>query len=466
MEQVPPIPELLWQHIAPPAQAALLVVFAQLQQQIDDLRQQLQQNSSNSSQPPSSDGPHVKPRPARAASGRQRGAQKGHERHERPLLPPDVTLDLHPEHCRGCQQPLGGDDPEPLVHQVWELPPPKPHVTEYRLHRRRCPHCGLSTCATLPPEVQGHTVGPRLQATLALFSSSCRLSKRQVATLADDLFGTPISPGQVCALERATSAAAATPVDAARAYVQTQPANLDETSWRQEGKRGWLWVGVTGLVTVFLLRLSRGSVVVREMLGTSTQVVTSDRYSAYSHLPLGRRQLCWAHLRRDFQAIKERGGSVGAIGQKLLEHSDDLFYWWHCLQRGEIKKPAFERRRRGLRQQIQEQLRAGAADACRKTSGTCVQILKVESALWTFARVAGVGPTNNAAERALRHAVLWRKCSYGTASASGGQFVERMLSVVASCRQQGRNVLGFLTECCAAARTQTAPPSLIPQNNN
>ena len=332
MKVVPPIPEELWQQVPPAAQAALLAVLqhyeqrlAALQQQIDDLQQRLGQNSTNSSLPPSTDAPTVKRAPPRPASGRARGGQPGHPLQQRPLLPPDRLIACQPTACRRCGQALHGVDPEPLRHQVLELPPIRPEVTEYQRHRLRCPGCGTSTCGQLPAGVPQGQTGPRLQAVLALLTGAYRLSKRQVEALCADVLGVPLSPGQICQLEPETADTLDPVLAEIRAYVRTQPANMDETS--------------------------------------------------------------------------------------------------------------------------------------------CRELLKVEAALWTFARVEGVEPTNNAAERALRHAVQWRKTSYGTDSAAGSHFVANILSVVATCRQQGRNVLDYLTQACEATLQGLKPPSLLPQAN-
>jgi transposase len=201
MSQEPPIPKELWDQIPPAAQAALLALFAKLQSEIADLRQQvadlnarLGQNSHNSSKPPSTDGPTVKRRPSQEPSGRKRGAQPGHELHRRPLLPADEQIPCKPSACRRCGEALTGSDPHPLRHQVIELPPIKPLVTEYQLHRLVCPHCGTFTCATLPQGVPIGQQGPRLQAALAVLTGAYRLSKSQAETLYADLVSVP-GPG-------------------------------------------------------------------------------------------------------------------------------------------------------------------------------------------------------------------------------------------------------------------------------
>jgi transposase len=346
---------------------------------------------------------------------------------------------------------------------VLELPPIKPLVTEYQLHRLACPRCGTSTCGTLPGGVPTGQQGPRLQGVLAVLTGAYRLSKDQAATLCDDLFGIPICSGTVCELEQQTAAALAPVVEQLREHVKTEHANVDETGWREEGKRAWLWVAVAGLVTVFHIARSRGGAVARSLLGPGWHwVVTSDRYSAYTWLALRRRQLCWAHLRRDFQAMVDRANKGSRIGQELLLFSDDVFHWWYRVRDGTLCRRSMRTYIAEQRPWLRDLLQEGSVCGCARTEGLCRELLKLEPALWTFLRVEGVEPTNNAAERALRHAVLWRKSSYGTSSAKGSRYVASILTVVATCRQQGRNVLEFVTSCCQARLQSQTAPSLLP----
>ncbi len=472
MTFAPPIPQKLWEQIPAAAQEALIRAFQKYQQHIDslesrlhDLEERLGQNSTNSSKPPSSDGPAVKRRPPRPQGQRPQGGQKGHQRHFRSLLPPDLIEDLRPSQCRRCGHLLQGDDLQPLVYQVLELPPIKPLVTEYRRHRLECPHCQATTCAALPLDVAGTTCGPRLQAAVALLTGACRLSKRTASWVCQHLLSVPLSPAEVCSVERQVTQALAPAVAQARDYVQGQPANVDETSWREGRQKGWVWAAVTASVTVFLIRCSRGAQSLWELLGANySRVVTSDRLTTYEVLPLGQRQLCWAHLRRDFQAMIDRQGAGLRIGENLLLLSDMVFHDWHRVRDGTLSaKTLAYRVEYWYRPDVRACLEEGAVCSCAKTAATCQEILSWEPALWTFVEVEGVEPTNNAAERALRGPVLWRKGSYGTASAPGSRFVEAILTAVESCRQQGRDVLAYVTACCEALRQKTTPPSLLPQ---
>lgn len=282
--------------------------------------------------------------------------------------------------------------------------------------------------------------------------------------LCGDLFGVPISPAAVCDLQRKTAAALEPVSAAAHAHVAGKPANVDETGWQEGRKRGWLWVAVTAGVTVFLVHLSRGRKVLAELIGGEPGVLTTDRYPAYDHLPVGRRQVCWAHLRRDFQGMIDRRNEGSAVGEDLLMHADILLVHWKRVRDGTLTRGGFRQSYLGwIRGKVRALLGRGAGCGCAATAGVCRELLAVKPAPYTFAVVEGVEPTNNAAERALRHAVCWQKTSYGTDSASGSRFVERVLTVVATCQQQGRDVLELLARCCRAHASGAAPPRLLPR---
>lgn len=462
MTRPPSIPADLWDAIPPNLRPAIAAVVAGLEARIADLEARLNQTSANSSRPPSADPPHAKPAPPRPPTGKPRGGQPGHPKAERVLLPADAVVPLKPARCRRCSHRLTGDDPAPLVHQVHEVPAVRPHVTEYHRHRLTCPGCGATTCAPLPADAAGG-YGPRAEAACALLAGGHRLGKRAVAQVMGDRFGLPISPAAVCDLQARTAAALAPVHTAALAYTRTRPANVDETGWKQGRARAWLWAAVTAAVTAFVVRRTRGRAAFDDLVGPTPPVLTTDRYGVYTHLPAGRRQVCWAHLRRDFQAMIDRANAGSKVGEDLLRHADILLRQWKRVRDGTLTRAGFRSRYVAwVRAEVHSLLGRGAASACAKTAGTCREVLAVEASLWTFAAAAGVEPTNNAAERALRHAVCWRKTSYGTDSAAGSRFVERVLTVVASCRQQGRDVLGFLMDAVQAAKTGTASPSLVP----
>jgi transposase len=373
------------------------------------------------------------------------------------------TFEIKPSHCKGCGAVLQGDDPDPLRHQVAEIPPVRPDVDEYRLHRLTCSCCGTTTRAELPAGVPTSPFGPRLRAILAMLAGSYRLGKRPIQQLACDLFGLDISLGMISKLER-RAAEALEPVvaEVAAAIVAAPSAHIDETSWAEANEKAWLWVGQTDELTAFRIADNRGADVARSIVGTDPEkVVISDRFPSYDWIE--RHQYCWSHLRRDFQAMIDRQDEGSAIGADLLGSSDRLFHWWHKYRDGEMAWSTFLGYARPIRWGVRQALSRGASCSSEKTAATCRSLLEGEEHLWTFLRVQGVEPTNNAAERALRHAVLWRKSSGGTASERGSRFVERVLSVAATCRQQGRNVLEFLTECFQAQQSGQRTPSLLSQ---
>jgi transposase len=255
-------------------------------------------------------------------------------------------------------------------------------------------------------------------------------------------------------------------VDEARHFVQQQKAQyVDETSWREGGRMKWLWVNATTDVTAFNVLGGRSQMDAKRIINESAKgVVTTDRYWSYNWLSLCRRQICWAHLARDFQAMVERAGDSATLGQALLKQVKRLFVLWHKVQDGDLCREQLQAAIRPVRQCVKKLLEAGVGGEHKKTRNTCANILKVEKSLWTFVRVEGVEPTNNAAERALRRAVLWRKKSFGTQSVSGSRFVERILTVVTTLRQQSRGVLEYLTEACRSMLGGEVQRGLIPNS--
>jgi transposase len=381
-------------------------------------------------------------------------------------VPPErvaSVTDCKPAECRRCGLTLSGEDAEPLRHQVAELPPIEPEVHEYRLHRLCCPHCGTVTCGALPDGVPRTSFGPRLHAALSVLTGAYRLSKRQVARLCSDLLGLTISLGMIAKLERITAHMLEQPVtELAERVKSAEAVNIDETGWRESGGKAWLWVVVTALGIVFRIARSRAGAVAAELLGEDPEpIVISDRFPGYEWIKLESRQICWAHLRRDMQAMIDRGGDGIEVGRRLLWQSDRLFESWHKARDGTIRRSTFLQTVAWLRPMVRSTLERGAACACPKTATTCAELLRLWGCLWTFTRIAGVEPTNNAAERALRHAVIWRRTSGGTDSETGSRFVERVLSVVATCHQQGRSVLEYLTRCHRARLLGLEAPSLV-----
>jgi transposase len=468
----PLVPADLWATF-PPAAQAVLVALAQrvvaLEAEVRGLTARLGQNSTNSSRPPSSDPPQTPRRPAAPPSGRPRGGQPGHVAHQRAVVPParvDAIVDHRPLMCAHCAAPLAAAvaSDDFVAHQVTDLPPVRAEVTEHRLHRVACAACGQATRATLPPEVPVGAFGPRLQATVAVLSGPYRLSRRQVADVCGTVLDAPLAASSVDGLCQATAAALAAPVAAAQATLSTAPvANADETRWPQAGQTQWLWVVVTGLVTVFTIAASRGSQVIKGLLGADYGgTLGSDRYAGYAWLDVAFRQLCWAHLKRDLQGVVDRGGAAAAVGTPALALVHDLFTAWHRYRDGTLDRAGLQAAMQPVQVAFGAVLDAGARCPDEKAAGLCRALDRLWPALWTFVEEDGVEPTNNAAERALRPAVLWRTGSFGTRTDGGARFVARLLTVTATCKQQGRSVLDYLTAVCTAAQLGQPIPSLLP----
>jgi IS1 family transposase len=332
----------------------------------------------------------------------------------------------------------------------------------------------------LPSGVEKSGYQARTVGIVAILSGMYHLSHRAVKNVMWDLFGVEIGLGSIHRLRREASQAVSPAVGEAQNYVQAQPiVGADETGFKQgngdaqngKNRKAWLWVAVTPLVSFFMVLLSRSAQAAKQLLGDNfAGFLNCDRYGAYNWLPPGQKQFCWAHLKREFTKMAERSGVSQRLGQALLEQEKKLFALWYRVRDGTLDRTAFQREVGPIRAAVKDLLQQGAdyqigakeKTPLAKTVRTCRQLLKAEPALWLFVTVEGLAPTNNAAERAIRPAVLWRRVSFGSQSQAGSVFVARMLTVVTSLRSQGRNVLEFMTAAIQAARQGTKPPSLLP----
>ncbi len=444
--------------------------IATLQSRVAELEARLNQHSANSSRPPSSDPPSAPPRPPKAATGRKRGAQPGHPGQHRELLPPDQVTELvvhRPTACPHCQSSLPDALPASgpvLRQQVWELPPVAPSVIEHQFPTVTCPQCHHAVRAERPPDLPPGSFGPQLVALVALLHGRYRVSTRELVLLVDDLWGIPLSLGSVPALYQTVSTALAPVYREVQTTVQAQAvANADEPPWKEHHQQRYLWVAVTLVATLFLIgRRSRDAFT--SLLGVGFGgIVGSDRYSAYAHLPLEQRQLCWAHLKRDWQFFRERDGPVGVWGEAAMVQIGKLFVSWHRFQSGEVDRAGLQQELVPVQSELRGLVERGRDELTwNKARGFCRELLMVWPALWTFVTMEGVEPTNNAAERALRPAVLWRKGCYGTESSEGSRFVERLLTVATTCRHQQQEVLPFIAQAVAARWAGLPAPTLMP----
>jgi transposase len=448
-------------------------LIALLQAELHELRAQLNRNSSNSSTPPSADPPGAPKPVVKAPTGRKPGGQPGHQGHHRQRLPPErvnTIVAYVPTACDHCNAPLaaeaGPGDPEPTWHQVAELPELAAVITEHQGHARTCSCCGHLNRGVIPPAARAHVIGPRLAATMSYFASRHHIGRRGVEEVVETVFEVPTSLGSIAAREAEMSDALANPYhEAAEAVREAAVKNTDETGWSERGQKRWLWTAATATVAFFVIHLRRSYEGLQALLGeTITGVVCSDRWSAYSKLPLELRQICWAHLKRDFQKLIDRGGPADAIGRACLDVVDCVFADWWAFRAGQIDRAGLRTRVDRVARELQGILEQGRSCADTKAATFCANVLALYPALWLFTAIDGVEPTNNHAERILRMGVLWRKNAFGCHSAAGCRFVERTLTVVQTLRLQKRPVLDYLYRAIVAHRAGLPAPQLLGQS--
>jgi transposase len=449
--------------------AKLVQEVALLKSQVQKLGERARRNASNTSIPPSANPPDAPKPTTKKPTGRKRGGQPGHAGHTRELLPPERvqhTIPFLPLHCEWCEASLpesaGPNDPEPTRHQYAELPKTAAVVTEYQGHARACPCCGHLNRALIPEDLRRETIGPRLAATLSYLSGSPHVSKRGIEELCETVFQVPISLGTIHNLEQEMSEALKPAhIEAQQAVQQAPVKHLDETGWKQAGRKRWLWGAASATAVCFVIHARRGVEGLRALLdGVFTGLFVSDRWPVYHCLPIDRRQVCWAHLKRDFQKLVDRGGPSQLIGERCLDVVLVLFEAWHAFRRGQMTRRQLQRHLDPTRLALRTYLEEGARCPQTQTANFCQNLLDVEPALWTFL-YHPVDPTNNLIERLVRSAVLWRKIAFGSQSDNGCRFVERILTVVGTLRLQQRPVLEFLENSLRAHRDDRQPPKLI-----
>jgi transposase len=440
-----------------------------LEARVGELERRLNRSSRNSSLPPSQDPPSAPPRPRGEGSGRKRGGQQGHEGRYRRLLPPeqvDEIVEHWPDRCRSCAhvfaEPECVDAAEPSRRQVAELPPIAVRVSEHRLHRVCCPECAAITTAA-SPAASRWAFGPRLQAAVVTLAVRNHVSRRATTELARELFGVELATGTVDAIVQRTGEALAAPHTRLEQEIKASPVvYIDETGWKTGGDRRTLWGALTRRTAVFRIAAGRQASEARIMLGERYGgIVCSDRYPGYDYLDPARRQVCWAHLLRDFTAQSEGMGEQAAFGSAGLAVAHDLFELWQRFhQQGD---------RAALQTAIaplQAKLRTELEHASRKSTKTryhrqfARNLLKRWPALWTFSHTDGVEPTNNHAERGLRGAVIHRKLSLGTQSDRGERSIERLLSASITCRLRKQSLHLYLTQVITAHARGDPIPAL------
>jgi transposase len=448
--------------------ASQAAVIEELRREVAALKERLGRNSGNSGSPPSMDSPDQRGKRhghGGGKSGRSRGGQPGHKGNSRALVSQsDVDEFIHqfPTHCENCACPLHETRcEEPRRFQVTDVPPMLPHVTEYQQHAVKCAQCEFVTWPahdTLPVS----PLGPRLWSVVALLTGAYHLSRRSTVQLLGDVLGVDVSLGAVSSMEARVSEAVSPAVD--EAWEQVRNADIkhtDGTTWYRSAVLCALWTVATEAATVFKILADGTRESLQGLFGAVRRgVLVSDRAAALKFWAMENRQVCWAHLLRKFVAYMEKGGSEGDSGRELLDYLGIMFAYWDDFLCGRITREKLMECMAPLQQQVEAALVRAQASGNR-ISRSCADILAHRAALWTFVTTPGVEPTNNHAERELRAFVLWRKRSFGTQSARGDLYAERLMTVVHTARKQKRNVLGFLTECCVAALEHARAPSLF-----
>jgi transposase len=371
----------------------------------------------------------------------------------------DQIIDCPPSDVCECgASVLAGS--EPLRHQVFDVPPVRAGVNEYRLFSGCCTGCGKKHRAPLPAGVPTGQIGPRALALIGALGTRYHLTQFKIRDLLAQVTGVDFSVGAISQAHGKLSQALAAPVSEAIKSLATAPIlHMDETRFPREGTSGnWVWGVVSPTLAVYSLLPSRARYVIDSLIGAKPQgIVVSDRYAGYAHIPAEQRQRCWSHLIRDFIRISERPGQPGRIGANLLGSAYVLFRWRaNANKTAEAFKPLQRRVERAL-------IRGRAQTVCRRTAATCANLLKSLPSLWTFLRDSRVEPTNNDAERALRGIVIKRKISGPTRSRRGDEFIARAFTAQETCRRQGRDLWDFLHQAVTAWIDKTAPPSLLPQ---
>lgn len=449
------------------------------EKQIADLERQLalrKRNSTNSSKPPSSDGlaGAQRLRGRKNKSKRKPGGQPGHAGSHRPLLPiaeVDNIAVVLPNECRHCGLQMAQDpgkvttQGEPRRHQVTEVPPIKAHVTEYQFPSVVCGGCGKVTCMPLPAEIAGN-FGPQLTALIAYMTVVCRLPRRVMEAMLADVLGIEMSLGSTQKAWQEVSQAVDQPVVQLQEQLPHQTVlNVDETGWRTNGAKRWIWALVASKFVFYTVAIHRNTAVLVSLLGAVFQgVLCSDRFSAYLKYHSGKMQFCWAHLKRDLQGILDHPQSLEAerFARDALAQYASLFRLWWKFRCGLIDRSQLLDRSKRIKSKFRS-LAVSYWDSCdRETANLANAFGEHHQRLFTFLEEPGVGPTNNAAERALRTAVQWRKISFGNRSSQGEIAVGRLLTVVQTCRMQQRHVLGYLTSAVVSHRNRTPAPNLLP----
>lgn len=375
------------------------------------------------------------------------------------------------EYCTGAYTKCGASfncDEEqvgrPVIHQKWELPQIEPVISEHHQLRLCCPNCGEAELAQLPEGMSPSAFGPRLEAHIATLAGVYRLSRRQTAEIVREMFGIPISVGALNKVIMRVGGALKDPWEELKEAVKNaQVVHIDETGWRLKGNQQWMWLAASSLAACYQIDPSRGRLAAKELIGQDFgQIAVTDRYRGYNWLDVMQRQLCWAHIMRQFVSLSERGGIPGRLGKKLAAAADEVFAINRSYLEGQKGLKWLRKELVTVKERTYQLLDQGSRCRHKRTRRFCIDLLGDWDSLWLFSDKDDVPVTNNQAERGLRHGVIMRKVQLGTQSHKGSRWIERICSVKETCRLQQRSVLDYLTEVAQAAHTQQAIPSLVP----
>jgi len=438
----------------------------------------LESDSQNSSKPPSSDGPQQrdkrKQNSDKKKSDRKPGGQPGHTGSNRELIPVEEVDDVigcYAAVCESCKwfseckkNNMVG---EPLRWQQVEIPPIEPVVTEFQVFTL-CGTCGEAHRGCLPPEVAMSNFGPRLTAMVGYFTAVLHVSRRMVKECFETLLGVRLALGSIQNLLEQTSEALQ-PMDKELQAALAKEAVLgaDETGWHKR----WLWIFVARGFMYFHVAKSRASVVLKEVLGEIYQgILCVDRWGAYTKYHKGKLQICWAHLKRNFEGLKKLGEKIGcaeaiAFAVQMEKLRKRLMALWYRFKEGELNRNQLIEKSKHIRYKIKKCLQAGQGSEESTVSVFATNLHKLYKHLFTFIFHEGVDPTNNFSERGIRPAVQWRKICFGNRSDAGAELTSRLLTATRTCWLKKQDALEFLVSNIIAYRKSLPAPSLLEQSS-
>lgn len=446
----------------------VLITIAALRAENADLKEKLSVDSKNSSKPPSADlkKPKKRKNGIKKKSGKKQGAQPGHKgvnRSPEPIEHVNNIINCKPDIICNCGHNVVIYN-KYIKHQVYDIDDSNSlFLTEYRLYKGYCSSCKQSYKEELPKELDNTILGPALKARMCTLVSDFKLSKRDIKSLLKLFYNLDISLGTVSNTEARINNALEKPYNNLSSTVKTQSSlNADETRHFENNKLHWAWIATNDKLTVLMMDKSRGQKSAKKILGANfTGILTTDRYAAYNIVNSLQRQLCWAHITRDFIKISQRDNEAGKTGDELLFHQNKIFYYWNKYKSGIISFSKLGKSIDIIKKNLKVCLNNAINCKHKRTIGTCKNILKYFESLFTFTKHKGIDPTNNHGERQIRKYVIYRKLSYGTQSARGSRFIERIFSISATCKQQGKNTIAYIKQTIINFNSGLSPPELL-----